>query len=239
MAEKIYFVVMVPMVYVAVLIFVAGIAVRVVGILTAPRHPSPLCIYPKRGPAALVAFWDTFGMPQVRRHAPLFWIFLILYHLAFLLLILAHLDLFPGIHIMPADSPHMLGWGVVGVVVTVAVIHFLIRRFRSPVRDISTFADYLLLMLLLLTFLSGDTISWANSWNQDSGGFVLAKEDFGAYLQSLLAFRFADPQEVLGHPHYIIPVIHVFLANLFLILFPFTKFMHTFLAMPINLLRRG
>ena len=41
-----------------------------------------------------------------------------IYHAAFLLLILGHLDIFPHISILPAASRHMLGAGAVGVVVT-------------------------------------------------------------------------------------------------------------------------
>jgi nitrate reductase gamma subunit len=34
-------------------------------------------------------------------------------------------------------------------------------------------------------------------------------------------------------------ILHVFLANLFLIFFPFSQSMHAFLSLPINKLRRG
>ncbi|MFH1143246.1 MAG: respiratory nitrate reductase subunit gamma [Candidatus Eisenbacteria bacterium] len=237
MADKIYFVILVPMVYLAVAIFVFGIGANVIRMLAAPRHPFPLRIHPARKAGGLWAIHDTFLMPQARRHAPFFWIFLMLYHLAFLLLILSHLDLFPGVHLMPPDSPHMLGWGAVGVVLTVSVCYFLLRRMRGPVREISTFGDYLLLLLLLFLMLSGDMISWANSWNE--AGFVISKQDFGAYLQSLLGFGFENPRDILPGSHYIVVVIHVFLANLFLMVLPFTKIMHTFFALPMNRLRRG
>jgi len=239
MVNTINYVIMVPMVYLAVAVFVIGVCARMLSIWRAPRHRAPLRLYPVSRAPGLRALWDTFAMPQVRKHDPRFWFWLILYHLAFLVLILGHLDLLPGINLMPADSPHMLGWGAAGVVVTIALFCFLIRRFRPPVRDISTLGDYLLLMLLLFLCLTGDIISWSNSWNQDDGGFVLGKEEFGAYLQSLLGFSFEDPLEILEHSHYVVLVIHVFLANLFLMVFPFTKLTHTFLAAPINRLRRG
>jgi nitrate reductase gamma subunit len=237
MAQKIPYLIMVPMVYLAVAVFVVGILYHGVRWLTGRRHPSTLRIFDGRGPSRLGAFGDALLMPQVRRHAPWFWVFLLIYHIAFLLLILAHLDLIPGIGIMPAGSKHMLGAGAVGVAVTVSLLYFLLRRFRGPVRDISVFGDYLLLLLLLFTFLTGDTISWANSWNEN--GFVLGKAEFGQYLQGLLRFKFADPHEVLYGSHYIVVVLHVLLANLFLILFPFTKIMHTFFTVPLNALRRG
>jgi len=237
MTDTIYFVILVPMVYLAVAVFLSGIGLRIAQVLAAPRHPFPLRIFPSPRAASLTALYDTFLMPQVRKHAPLFWVFLILFHAAFLLLILGHLDLLPGINLMPPDAPHMLGWGAVGAVLTVAVSYFLLRRMKGPVREISVLGDYLLLLLLLFLMLSGGMISWANSWNE--AGFVISKQDFGLYLESLVRFTFENPRDLLPGSHYIVVVIHVLLANLFLMALPFTKIIHTFFALPMNRLRRG
>jgi len=237
MADKIYYVIMVPMVYLAAVVFCGGILYHGLRWLTGRRHPSTLRIFSGRRPSRLAALYDALLMPQVRRHAPWFWVFLLIYHIAFLLLILAHLDLIPGVRIMPEGSKHMLGAGAVGVAVTISLGYFLLRRFRSPVRDISVFGDYLLLLLLLFTALTGDTISWANSWNE--AGFVLGKAELREYLKILTDFSFANPRDVLYGSHYIVVVLHVLLANLVLMLFPFTKVMHTFFTVPLNALRRG
>ncbi len=237
MADTVYYFIMVPMVYLAVAVFVIGVLTHLIRWLAGRRHPSTLRIFTGRRATSWGALYDSFLMPQVRRHAPWFWVFLLIYHVAFLLLILAHLDLIPGIRIMPAGSRHMLGAGFVGVAVTVSLFYFLLRRLRGPVREISVFGDYLLILLLLFAVLTGDTISWGNSWNE--AGFVLGKAEFGEYLQILLDFSFADPQDVLYGSHYIVVVLHVLLANLFLMIFPFSKIMHTFFALPLNALRRG
>ncbi len=172
----------------------------------------------------------------MRKHKPLFWVFLMLYHAAFLLLILGHLDILPGIRIVPAQSRHMLGAGAVGVGVTLPVLFFLFRRFRAPLREISLPADFLLLLLLLFLFLFGDLMSWGNSWSP--GGFVMTKADFAKYFDGLARLTFADPRLVLRGSHYHFVVIHVFLAELLFILLPFTKIMHTFFAVPVTLLKR-
>lgn len=237
MAEKFLFLVMVPMVYLAVAWCVLGIVVKLVGILKSPKHPHTLQVFPERKAAGLSAAFEAVTMPTVRRSRPVLWLVLMMFHLGFVALILSHLDLLPGISIMPADSPHMLGNGVVGVVVTLSVLYFLLRRFASPVREISVPADYLLLLLLFLVFLSGDTISWANSWTAD--GFVLTKEDFGLYLDSLVHFTFEDPASTLDSAHYVVVAVHVLLANIFLMVLPFSKIMHTFFALPLNRLRRA
>jgi nitrate reductase gamma subunit len=175
-------------------------------------------------------------MRQVRAHKPVFWVFLITFHAAFLLLIIAHLDIIPALRILPAASKHMLGAGSVGAALTLAVRYFISRRFRSPVREISNPGDYLLLLLLLFLFLFGDMISWSNSWG--AHGFVMTKKDFARYFDGLARFTFADPRAVLHGSHYHFVVLHVFLANIFFVVLPFTKIVHTFLSIPINLLRR-
>lgn len=234
--NAVYWFIMVPMVYAAVVVLVAGLIGRLVAVLRAPAQPYSLKLYPAAKSPRLAALRDTFTMPQVRKHAPVFWTFLMLYHVAFLLLILGHFDILPGLDIMPAESKHMVGWGAVGVAVTISALYLVLRRFRGENRRISVPADYLLLLVLLFTFLFGDFMSWSNSWG--ARGFVMTKKDFAAYFDGLARFTFADPRAVLRGSHYHFVVIHVLLANLTLIVLPFTKIVHTFFALPVNMLRR-
>jgi nitrate reductase gamma subunit len=235
---------MVPMVYLAVAWCLAGIVVNIVGVLKAPSQPPTLRIFPvgqgpddpPGGPLA-GAFWDAFTMPSVRKYQPLLWVFLIVFHVSIVMLILAHLDILPQINIMSAQSEHMIGNGAVGVVITACILYFLFRRFRSPVREVSVPGDYLILVLLLAIALSGDIISWGNSWTDS--GFVMTKKDFGLYLDSLLRFTFADPRQFLTGSHYAVIGAHVLLANLFMIFLPLSKIMHFAFAVPLNKLRRG
>ncbi len=237
MVDGIFYFITVPMVYLAFAWCLIGVAVRVGRMLGSPKHPFTLKIFPDKDHPVPGAAAGAFLMPTVRKHKPLFWFFLMLFHLGLFLLILAHLDLLPQIKIMPEDSEHMIGWGFVGVAVTVSVLYFLFRRFRTPVREVSVPADYLLLFLLFLVFMSGDIISWGNSWN--GNGFVLTKQDFGAYLDSLIRFSWEDPRQLLEGSHYVVMVVHVFLANLFLMVLPFSKVMHAFFAVPLNAIRKG
>ena len=66
----------------------------------------------------------------------------------------------------------------------------------------------------------------------------MTKQSFANYFDGLVRFTFADPRTVLHGSHYHFAVIHVLLAELFFFLLPFTKIMHTFFSVPINLLRR-
>ena len=234
--DHIDYIIMVPLVYVSILALLVGIVWRVVTIMRSAPPPYPLRLYPAARNAGLAALGDTFAMPQVRRHRPVFWVFLMLYHAAFILLILGHLDIIPQLRLLPAGSRHMLGAGAVGVAVTLPLLFFLLRRLRSPLREISVPSDYLLLLLLLFLFLFGDMMSWGNSWSPN--GFVMTKQAFSKYFDGLSRLTFADPRAVLPGSHYHFAVIHVLLAESFFVLLPFSKIMHTFFSMPINLLRR-
>jgi nitrate reductase gamma subunit len=244
MADKIWYVIMVPMVYVAFAWCITWIVVKVVDILKAPKIPSTLRIFPEgknsedtSSTGLAGALWDTFTMPAVLRYNPLLWFFLIVFHIAILAVILAHLDILPQINIMPKVSEHMIGNGAIGVVLTICVLYFLFRRFVGPLREVSVAGDYLLLILLLGIVTSGDVISWGNSWSES--GFVMTKKDFGLYLDSLFRFTFADPRQFLSGSHYPVIGTHVLLANLLLFVLPFSKIMHVFFAVPLNKLRRG
>jgi nitrate reductase gamma subunit len=230
-----YFIV-VPMVYLAILFCIVMIVVRIVQIFQAPAQPYSLKIFPVAKRPGWRAVGDAFLMPTVKKHKPLFWVFLMIFHVAFLLLILGHFDLLPQISILPESSKHMLGWGLVGVGVTVPLFYFFIRRFKTPNREISVPADYILLLLVIFLALFGDLMSWGNSWT--ATGFVITKQGFANYFRVLTDFSFVDPRTFLSGTHYHFLVIHVFLANLFFIVLPFTKIMHSFFAIPINMLRR-
>ncbi len=236
MADKFLFLVMVPMVYLAFLTCAIGVLTKIFEILRAPKHPHTLQIFPQRKASGLNALAETMTMPTVLRAKPVFWVILMVYHLGVVFLVLSHLDLLPQINILSSDSEHMIGNGAVGAAVTLSVLYFLVRRFASPVREISVPADYLLLLLLFLTFITGDTISWANSWSDD--GFIFTKQDFGAYLNGLIHFTFEDPGISMYGGHYVVIAVHVLLANIFLMVLPFSKIMHTFFAVALNRLRR-
>jgi nitrate reductase gamma subunit len=234
--DRIDYIIMVPLVYVSILALLVGIVWRIAVIVRSAPPPYPLRLYPEPRHPGLAALGDTFAMPQVRRHRPVFWVFLMLFHAAFVLLILGHIDILPHLRMLPAGSWHMLGAGGVGVALTVCLLYFLFRRLRSPQREISVLSDYLLILLLLFLALFGDMMSWGNSWSPH--GFVMTKQDFSKYFDGLARLSLADPRSVLPGSHYHFAVIHVFLAELFFVLLPFSKIMHTFFSVPINLLRR-
>ena len=232
----IYFI-LVPMVYIAFAVFIIGTAIRLIKIFRQPRHPSTLQIFPEKKPTWLWALHDTFLFPSVRRHKPVLWVFLMFFHVALALLIIGHLELFAEFKIFQI-IPHeiFLGQGYLGLLLAIALLYFLFRRFASPVRDLSVPEDYYLLILLFLIVIFGSEMDWARRWY---GYEEMTVDDYRTYLLSLLYLEPELPEAVTYSGHSFMLVLHVFFANLFLLFFPFSQSMHSFLSLPMNKLRRG
>jgi nitrate reductase gamma subunit len=235
--ETLYYIILVPMVYVAFATFFIGTTVRLIKIFREPKHPTTLQIYPAKQPRWLWALFDTFLFPTVRRHKPVLWIFLMAFHICILLLIVGHLELFGEIELLQM-IPHeiFLGQGFVGLIATIALLYFLFRRFLSPVRELSVPEDYFLLILLFLVVLFGSQMDWARRWYFYE---TISVDQYREYLSSLLYFSPYLPEALTESGHSFMLVLHVFFANLFLIFFPFSQLMHSFLSLPMNKLRRG
>jgi nitrate reductase gamma subunit len=152
-------------------------------------------------------------------------------------LIIGHLELFGEFSIVQI-IPHevFLGQGYVGLILAVALLYFLFRRFSSPVRDLSVPEDYYLLILLFLIVIFGSEMDWARRWYGYDGMTV---EEYREYLMSLLLLQPYLPETVTDSGHSFMLVLHIFFANLFLIFFPFSQSMHSFLSLPMNKLRTG
>jgi len=235
--QTVYYLILIPMVYFAATVFLVGTTARIIKILRLPPHPTTLQIFPARASGWAGALYDTFLFPTVRRHQPVLWVFLILFHACLLLLLIGHLELIADFQIFQI-IPHeiFLGKGLVGLTATIAMLYFLFRRFTSPVRQVSVPEDYYLLILLFLIILFGSQMDWARRWYEYG---ELTVDDYRDYLYSLIIFRPELPYNATFSGHSFLLAVHVFFANLFLIFFPFSQAMHSFLSLPMNRLRRG
>lgn len=235
--EVVYYIVLVPMVYLACTVFVTVTVIRLVKILLEPRHPTTLQIFPERRLRWLWALGDTFLLPATRRFKPFFWVVLMIFHIALILLIIGHLELIAEMkpfQIIPHEV--FVGEGFVGLVLCLTVLYFIFRRFVSPFRDLSVPEDYYLLILLFLTVLFGSQMDWARRWY---GYDSITVQGYREYLSSLLVLKPRVSTDLIAPGHSFMLVLHIFFANLFLIFFPFSQLMHAFLSLPMNKLRRG
>lgn len=235
--QTLYYIILTPMVYVAFAVFILGTAVKLAALARAPKYAPTLQVFPQRSPGWLGALYDTFTLPTVRKHNPLLWVFLMLFHICFFFLIIGHIELIGNIGIFQAIGHEIfLGRGFIGLILSVALLFFLFRRFVSPNRDISVPEDYYLLVLLFLTVIFGSQMDWARRWYEYG---EMGVQDYRTYLSSLLLLKPTLPAPLTSSGHSFMLVLHVFFANLFLMFFPFSKIMHSFLALPMNKLRRG
>lgn len=234
--ETLYQFILIHMVYLAFAIFIGGTVVRLFVLWRQPKNTSRLRIYQDSKPKWYSLPVDVFLMPTVRKHKPVLWIFLMAFHICILLAIIGHLELFASIGFIQI-IPHQifLGGGFVGVILAICLLLFLFRRFISPVKDLSVPEDYFLLILLFLTVIFGSEMDWARNWY---GYATLGVEDYRQYLMSLLMFQPEMPFMFTQAAHSFMLVLHVFFANVFLMFFPFSKIMHSFLSLPVNSLKR-
>jgi nitrate reductase gamma subunit len=235
--QAVYYIVLVPMVYAAFAVFLIGTFIRLVKMFRQPKHPATLQIFPERRPKWLWALHDSFLLPTVRRHNPIMWVFLMAFHVCFLLLIIGHLELIREFSIFQVvEHEVFLGRGFVGLITSVALLFFLFRRFVSPYRDLSVPEDYYLLIILFLTVLFGSQMDWARRWYEYGDVSV---EDYRSYLSNLFLLKPELPVGITMSGHSFMLVLHVFFANLFLMFFPFSKIMHSFVSLAMNKMRRG
>jgi nitrate reductase gamma subunit len=238
MWNKIFYFIMVPMVYAAFSILIGGLVFKLAVVLFSKKFKGSLASYPKRLPRPLGTIMEAFLVPAAWRKDKLFWFFIIAFHVSFALLLIGHCELireFKTLQIIPHQV--FLGAGAVGVTLIVSVLYFLFRRFRSPWREISVPEDFLLLLLLFLTMFFGSHLHLASRYG--FAGFDIPIESYREYLSGMAALNPVIPPAITGSPHYVLVALHIFLANLVLMVMPFSKVIHmafTFLSLS---LKRG
>ncbi len=237
MWDKIYFFIMVPMVYIAAAVFVMGLLLKFIIILASKKPKGTYAVFPKPKFAFPGAVAESFLVPTAFKKNKLFWLMIIAFHAAFFLLFIGHIELireFAIIQIIPHQV--FLGAGFVGITLIISVLYFLFRRFKSPWREISVPEDYIILLLLFLTFIFGSHMSLASRYG--IAGFDIPVDAYREYLSSLFTKTPHVSQGILASPHYVLVVLHVFFANLFLMLFPFSKMIHSAFIFAAQLIKR-
>lgn len=233
-----YYLVLIPMVYAAFAVFIIGTVFQGLRIIFGLKCSLETAVGPEKKPRMLGALYETFLFPNVLKNHPVHWVFLMVFHVAFLLLILGHLELIGEIGVLQVVRHQVfLGGGAVGIILFVALLFFLFRRFHSPAGDISEPEDYYILLLLLLVVLFGSQLHLARRLFDYS---TIGVGEYREYLSGILTFRPALPEvfteDCVGHSFLL--VLHVFFANLFLMFFPSSNMMHALLALPLARLKR-
>lgn len=107
-----------------------------------------------------------------------------------------------------------------GVVLLLSLFYLLYRRIKiNEVRIISSPSDYLLLLLLIGIVLAGNLMRFVPQWG-------IHYEPVRDYVWRLISFSpITSNMEVMHSP---VLIIHVFLVQLLMLVFPFSKLLHSF-----------
>ncbi len=229
MLDLFAYLVMVPMVYLAFFMLFAGLAYRLVRVYVSPSIKGTMGLFPKDLPRPVAIAKDIFLVPSAFRKDRIFWFFIVTFHLAVFFLVLGHLELIWDVSLIQI-IPHtiFLGAGVLGIVSIISVLYFLFRRFGTPYRDISIPEDYILLIILFLSVVFGSILHLVDRLG--IGAMHVPVDAYRRYFVGLLTFKPSLPVMVSYSPHYAVMVIHVFFANLFIMMFPFSKMIHAVFA---------
>jgi len=226
------------LVYVAVAVFILGTAYRIYQWFRINSSSVKLGMFPKpknRWARGIKLAKDSFLYPQVIDVDATMWFFVLLLHIGGIGAFIGHLRLFneftPIANALGDEGMAQFAlWtgGTVGIILLVSVTYLILRRFKSPYKDLSIPEDYLLLVLVLVILLFGNHLRFF-------GDIHVA--EYREYIHSLLAFRPAFPEAIAESSTKWVLVSHVLTSNLLFIYFPFSKLIHSVGTFAGNLIR--
>ena len=228
-----YFI-LIPMVYIAFATLIFGLIYKFYIIWKAPAPAGTGAIFPKKGSKVSGLIYDAMLVPMAYAKQKGFWFIIMFFHIAFFFLFLGHLELiadFKFIQIIPHRI--FLGGGLVGIILMLATLYFLFRRFGTPYREISIPEDFVILLVLFFCILFGSILHLAERYSDWGAVLRVDANVYRNWLQSLIWFKPQLSYTITELSHFTILVLHVLFANIFLMMFPFSKMIHsvfTFLA---------
>jgi nitrate reductase gamma subunit len=208
--------------YIAVLVFVGGMAWRVRTWARA-KQPGKMTLFPApHGASFRAVMAESLLFPRLFRGDRVLWFISWFFHVTLLLVFLGHIRVVTGV--LDAGlravgvSEGGIDWmssnlgGAAGVILLLTAVLLLVRRIAmARVREVSGFADFFALILLAAVVLSGDVMRF-------SGHFDL--EATRAWATSLVTLS-PDVSSVNGAF-----LTHLLLAQLLIIYIPCSKILH-------------
>ncbi len=226
--EIVRFIVGVILPYVALVVFVVGMAYRIQVWRKLASPPMTLFPAPEDNKSntmntvkEAVLFKSLFNGDRT------LWIIAWVFHAVLLLIFLGHFRVFTGLIDSTLGAMGMSEEGIkamsgaagggAGVVILLATILLLVRRMMLPrVREITGAADYLALLLIAAIIITGDLMRFS-----DAQHFDLANSR--EYFLSLASFGDIMGAAALQHNVFLI---HMCLALLLILCLPFSKLLH-------------
>ena len=226
------------MVYIAVIVFLVGMACQIYGWVKTPRSSVRLGIFPRpknKGVRFFKLLKDSFIFPHSAQVDPWMWIFAIFFHFSLAAVLLAHFrmvrEFTPLVNVLGKEGMEKIGaiaGGTMGIILLITILFYIFRRFFSPYKDLSVFEDYFIVFLLIVIIALGDHLRFFAK---------LSVSDYRAYFQSVLTFRPYFPEAIAAKGARWVLTMHVFFVNLFVIYFPFSKLTHAIGTFAVNSVR--
>jgi nitrate reductase gamma subunit len=208
--------------YITLAIFVVGMGYRFYVWAKTPS-PGKITLFPAPGPGAATSWGvvkESFLFPSLFRGDKLLWTAAWIFHVTLAFIIIGHIRVFTDFPALwralgiDADRMSAAMGGAAGLVIMTTVIVLLVRRVGlKRVREISNFADYFALLLVLAVIATGNLMRFGEH-------FDLAQTR--ALFRQVFTFSFADIQA----PQSTFFLWHFVLVQLLIICIPFSKLLH-------------
>lgn len=227
--EIVRFVVGVILPYVALVVFVGGMAYRLYVWNKLASPPMTLFPAPADNKANTInTIEEVVFFKSLFKGDRVLWVLAWVFHAVLLLIFIGHFRVFTG---LVDDTLGALGMsedairamsggagGAAGVVILLATVLLLARRAALPrVRQITGLADYLILLLIAAIIITGDMMRF---------GVHVELTDTRDYFGTLLTFGSVmgeTPKAALGHGVFLL---HMCLALILILCLPFSKLLH-------------
>ncbi len=212
--------------YIAVTVFVAGMAYRIHSWKKLPSPPMTLFPAPKDEQANKVnVVREAFLFRSLFRGDRLLWLIAWLFHVVLALIFVGHIRVFTnadgllmGLGLSEEQILAMSGGvgGAAGIAILATAVLLLVRRMVvSRVREITGLGDYLALLLIGAIIVTGNSMRFA----AEHFDLALTRE----YFFGLASFQNVTQAAALEHSQFLL---HMCLALLLVMTIPFSKILH-------------
>ena len=202
------------------LVFILGIAYRFYVWKKTPQ-PGKMTLFPApEGSTTGEVIKDTLLFPGLFKGDKTLWSFSWIFHVMLALIFIGHIRIFTDFPALwnalriNADTMSAVSGGAAGIIIFATALLLFLRRFMiRRVREISNFADYFAILLLLAIIITGNMMRFGEHFD-----LVLTRN----YFSALFTFSFASMQV----PENGMFRLHFLLAQLLIIYIPFSKILH-------------
>lgn len=207
--------------YIAIVVFLIGVVIRLVGWKRVPQ-PGLITLYPTKGAGFKELAKEALFFPSLFRGDKTMWLLAWSFHVTLATAFVGHLRVLTGVLDRAMGGMGLgrgsiaglstIAGGTAGIVLLAAVVTLLARRVLvGRVREISTVPDFLALLLLVAVITTGNLMRFGTM----HVGLAVTR----TWAASLFTLSPAVPP----YPTFLV---HIFLAELLILYMAFSKLMH-------------